>query len=167
MSHDHHSHSDEVYDHPIVPHDPKEGYDHTEPAVGAIFAFAVGSVALLILVIVAVQGYFDQIYQQAVDEKILTAPSQQLQDVRNRDAWNLTHYMYGDLKKESGRVRIPLDKAMDLFAQEAGAGKLFYPAKATAIKKEEPAAPAPAAAATGATPAASQAKQEAKHEAKK
>ena len=159
MSHDHPTHSDQVYDHPIERHDPKEGYDHTEPPVGAIFAFAIGSVTLLILIIVAVQGYFDQIYQQAVSEKILTAPSLQLQDVRNRDAWNMTHYMWGDLDKKSGRVRIPVDKAMDMFAQEAGAGKLFYPAKATAIKKEEPAAPAPAAAKPE---AASEAKPEAK-----
>jgi len=147
MSEHHHKHSDDVYEHPIVHHDPKEGYDRTEPAVGAIFAFAVGSVVLLILVIVAVQGYFDQIYQRAVSEKILTAPSEQLREVRNRDAWNATHYMYGDLDKKSGRVRIPVDKAMELFAQEAGAGKLFYPAKATAIKTEEPDAAAPAAGA--------------------
>lgn len=142
MSHDHPTHSDKVYEHPIVPHDPKEGFDPTEPATGAIFAFTVGSVVLLALVIVALQGYFDQIYYQAVSDKILTVPSQQLQDVRNRDAWNLSHFMYGDLKKDSGRIRIPLEQAMDKFAQEAGAGKLFYPAKATAIKKEEPATPA-------------------------
>ncbi len=154
MSHDHPTHSDQVYDHPIVHHDPKEGYDHTEPAVGAIFGFAVGSVILLILVIVAVQGYFDQVYQQAISEKILTAPSLQLQDVRNRDNWNMSHYMYGDLNKASGRVRIPVDKAMELFAQEAGAGKLFYPAKATAIKKEEPAAAPAAGSAPSAVPAA-------------
>ena len=166
MSHDHPTHSDEVYDHPIAPHDPKEGYDRTEPAVGAIFGFGLGSVLLLILLIVAVQGYFDQIYQQAVSEKILTAPSLQLQEVRNRDAWNMTHYMYGDMKKESGRVRMPVEKAMEMFAQEAGAGKLFYPAKATAIKKEEPAA-APAAGAAGAAPGAAAPAPAAKLDAKK
>jgi hypothetical protein len=132
-----HSHSDDVYEHPIEQHDPKEGFDPTEPATGAIFGFAIGSVVLLVLIIFALQGYFDQIYNQAVSEKILTAPSQQLQAVRDRDAWNLTHYMYGDLKKESGRVRIPIDQAMTKFAEEAEAGKLFYPAKATPIKKEE------------------------------
>jgi hypothetical protein len=82
-----------------------------------------------------------------------------LRDVRNRDAWNLSHYMYGDLDKSSGRVRVPIDKAMQTLADEAATGKLFYPAKPTVPKKEEPAttpgsaAVAPAAAAV-ATPAA-------------
>jgi hypothetical protein len=146
MSHDHPTHSDLAYDHPIEHHDPQEGFDKTEPAVGAIFAFTAGSVLLLILVIVALQRYFDQVYYEAIDEKILKVPSQQLEDVRNRDQWNLTHYMYGDLDKKSGRVRIPIDQAMQRFAQEASAGKLFYPAKATPVKKEEPAAPAAAPA---------------------
>jgi hypothetical protein len=144
------SHSDEEYDHPLAHHDPKEGFDATEPNTPAIWLFTVGSIIGLVLVIVAVQGYFNQIYKDAVTERVLTVPSELLQDVRNRDAWNLNHYMYGDLDKASNRVRMPIDKAMQTFAAEAAAGKLFYPAKATAIKKEEPAA---AATPAGATPA--------------
>ncbi len=98
------------------------------------------------------QGYFEEIYKQAVYERVLTVPSELLQDVRNRDAWNMTHYMWGNLDKSSNRVRMPIDKAMQTFAAEAAAGKLFYPAKDTPIKKDESdAAAAPAAA----TPAAS------------
>lgn len=152
------SHTDDSYEHPIVHHDPAEGFDKGEPHSGAIAAFGVVSVLMLVLLIFAVQGYFDKVYQQAVFDKVLSAPSGQLRDLRNRDAWNLTHYMYGDLNKTSGRVRIPIDRAMELYAQEAGAGKLFYPAKATAPKKDDymrpqtaeelnaPAAPAAAAA---------------------
>jgi len=142
--------SDEQYNHPMRRPDPKEGFDATEPNTPAIWLFTVGSIAGLILVIVAVQGYFNQVYKDAVTERVLTVPSELLQDVRNRDAWNLSHYMYGDLDKSSNRVRMPIDKAMQTFAAEAAAGKLFYPAKATAIKKEEPAA---AATPAGATPA--------------
>jgi hypothetical protein len=145
------SHSDDAYEHPIVHHDPQEGFDSTEPNTPAIWLFTVISVLGLVLVIVAVQGYFDQIYKQAVYERVLIAPSELLQDVRNRDAWNMTHYMYGNLDKSTNRVRIPLDKAMQTFAAEAAAGKLFYPAKPTPIKKEEPAAAA--AAPAGETPA--------------
>jgi hypothetical protein len=150
------SHSDEAYDHPIEHHDPQEGFDATEPNTPAIWLFTIVSVLGLVLVIVAVQGYFEEIYKQAVYERVLSVPSEQLRDVRNRDAWNLTHYMYGNLDKSTNRVRIPIDKAMQMFAAEAAAGKLFYPAKATAIKVEEPAAgasPAGAAAAGGAAPA--------------
>src|SRR5665213_1141256 len=153
------SHPDEHYDHPIEHHDPQEGFDHTEPNTPAIWLFTIASVIGLILVIVAVQGYFDQIWKEAVYDRVLSVPSALLQDVRNRDAWNLTHYMYGNLDKSTNRVRIPIDKAMQIFAAEAAAGKLFYPAKDTAIKVEEPAgaaaAPAggsPAGAPAGAAP---------------
>jgi len=149
------SHADDAYEHPIEHHDPQEAFDSTEPNTPAIWLFTVVSVLGLVLVIVAVQGYFDQIYKQAVYERVLIAPSELLQDVRNRDAWNMTHYMYGNLDKSTNRVRIPIDKAMQTFAAEAAAGKLFYPAKATPIKKEEPgaAAAAPASAPADATPA--------------
>jgi hypothetical protein len=141
---------DELYEHPIEHHEPQEGFDKSEPDSHAVWGFTAGSVAVLILVIFAVQGYFEQIYKEAVYQRVLAVPSEQLQDVRNRDAWNLSHYMYGDLDKSSKRVRIPIDKAMQMLADEAAAGKLFYPAKPTVPKKEEPATPATS---TGATPA--------------
>jgi len=145
------SNANEEYDHPIAHHDPSEGFDKSEPNTPAIWLFTVASVLGLILVIAAVQGYFEQIYKEAVYDRVLSVPSEQLQDVRNRDAWNLTHYMYGNLDKSTNRVRIPIDKAMQMFATEAAAGKLFYPAKDTPIKVEAPAAAAPA---DGAAPAA-------------
>jgi hypothetical protein len=123
--------------------DPKEGFDHTEPQSKAILFFGIGSVALLILTIVALQQYFDKIWQEAVYEKVLAPPSEQLKDLHYREDWFLTHYSFTD--KKSGVVRIPLDQAMDAFVKEAAQGKLFYPAKNTLPKKEEPAAaPAPA-----------------------
>ena len=153
------SHPDDSYEHPVERHDPAEGFDRTEPHAGAIAAFGVVSVLMLVLLIFAVQGYFDKVYQEAVFEKVLSAPSEQLRDLRNRDAWNLTHYMYGDLSKASGRVRIPIDRALELYAQEAAAGKLFYPAKPTAPKKDDYMQPLTAeqlnaAAAPAAAPAA-------------
>jgi hypothetical protein len=127
---------------------PKEGFDHTEPKVGAIAAFGVGSVLILILTIVALEVYFNKIWDEAVYEKILAPPSEQLKGLHYREDWFLTHYSFTD--KKTGVVRIPLDKAMDLFAQEAAQGKLFYPAKDALPKKEEPVvaaeAPAPAPA---------------------
>lgn len=135
----------------VVPADPREGFDHQEPSAGAIAAFAVGSMVLLVMTIAAIQGYFEHIWTQAVYEKVLAPPSEQLKEVRGRDDWNLTHYMYMD--KPSGQVRIPVDRAMELVLQDAAAGKTFYPAKATAPKKEEPAVAAPAPGAPGAAPA--------------
>jgi hypothetical protein len=149
------SRAKDVFEHPIEHHEPREGYDRTEPNAAAIWGFTIGSVVTLVLVIVAVQVYFESIYKEAVYERVLTAPSVQLQELRNRDAWNLSHYMYGDLSKSSGRVRVPIDQAIQTFANEAAAGKLFYPAKPTVPKKEEPEAPAaPATGVAVAPPAA-------------
>lgn len=136
--------------HEVTPADPREGFDRAEPSVGAIFGFAIGSVVLLAMTIIAIQQYFDHIWNEAVYQKILAPPSEQLRGVRGRDDWNLTHYMY--MNKASGQVRIPVDKAMELNLQDAAAGKTFYPAKAYVPKKEVPAVPAPGApGAPGAT----------------
>jgi hypothetical protein len=142
MSHDPHGHGEGAYEHPIENHIPEEGFDRSDPHVGAIFLFTAVSLAVLVLVIIAMQQYFEDIYAKAVYEKILAPPSEQLQELRNRDAWNLSHYMYGDLDKKSGRVRIPLDKAMELYVQDAQAGRLFYPARPSPVKPVEP-PPAP------------------------
>jgi hypothetical protein len=131
--------------------DPKEGFDHSEPSSGSIAAFAIGCLVLLVLTIVALQVYFNKIWSEAVYEKVLAPPSEQLKALHYREDWYLTHYSYTD--KKSGVVRIPLNQAMEKFAQEAAAGKLFYPAKEYVPKKEEPAAPAT----PGAAPAAGQA----------
>jgi len=133
-----------VHEEEIRHANPKEGFDHQEPQAGAIAGFAIGSVLLLIITILALQSYFNHIWEQAVYEKVLAPPSEQLLELRNREDWNLSHYGYID--KKSGAVRIPLDRAMELFKQEASSGKLFYPAKNTVPKKEEPVAAAAVAA---------------------
>src|SRR5215470_6498390 len=122
----------------------EEGFDRSEPKVGAIAGFAVGSVILLVITIVALQGYFNKIWDEAVYEKVLAPPSEQLKDLHYREDWFLTHYSFTD--KKTGVVRIPLDQAMQKFAAEAAQGKLFYPAKNYVPKKEEEQAAAPAPA---------------------
>ena len=128
----------------LRPVDPKVGFDHSEPHTGAIWGFTIGSIVVLALVIGSISGYFFKIWNDAEQEKILTAPDSRLQMVRGREDWDLTHSMY--LDKKSGQVRIPVDRAMELFLEETAAGKSFYPGKPTVPKKEEPAAAAPAAA---------------------
>ena len=114
---------------------PEEGFDRSEPRVGSIVGFALGSVVLLVATIIALQAYFNKIYDEAVYEKILAPPSEQLKELHYREDWFLTHYSFTD--KKTGVVRIPLDQAMQKFAQEASEGKLFYPAKSYVPKKEE------------------------------
>ena len=80
---------------------PKEGFDHTEPQSMAILGFGIGSALLLILTIFALEQYFNKIWQEAVYEKVLAPPSEQLKELHYREDWYLTHYHYTD--KKTGR----------------------------------------------------------------
>ena len=144
---------DPHYDHPIVPHDPKEGFDATEPAAQKITFFVIGSVLLLAITIIALQRYFDNVWYTTIEEKVLGAPTVDLQTQRNLEAWRLSHYEFTTPAKTT--VRIPIEKAREMFLNEVAAGKTFYPGQPTVPKPEEPA-----------TPAAGDAKQEGKQEAK-
>jgi hypothetical protein len=69
--------------------------------------------------------------------------------MRALSAWRLSHYEYADPSKT--RVRIPYERAKELFLADQAAGKTFYPAKPTAPKAEEPATPAAAPGAADAS----------------
>jgi hypothetical protein len=130
------------YEHEVAPHDPREGYDHTEPAARKIGLFIVISVITLVATIMALQSYFDKIWNEAVYEKVLSVPGEEVGDLRSLSNWRLSHYEYADPSKT--RVRIPFDRAKELFLADQAAGKTFYPAKPTEPKPEEPATPPPA-----------------------
>jgi hypothetical protein len=144
--------SESSYEHPRAHHDPSEGFDRTDPSAKWIWAFAAGSVIVLAMTIFALQQYFEGIWNQAVYQKVQLAPNQDISFVRGRDDWDLTHYEY--LNQKSGQIRIPLDRAQELFMKEIGAGKPFYPGKPTVPKPEEPdtTAAQPGAAQPGAAP---------------
>jgi hypothetical protein len=144
-------------DHQKLHHDPKEGFDPTEPAAAKIMFFVIGSVVLLVVTIVALQQYFDSVWNVAVEEKVLAAPAIVLQTQRNLEAWRLSHYEYTTPAKST--VRIPLAEARAMVLKDAAEGKTFYPAKPTVPKPEQPAA--------GATPAAAGAPAAGQQETKK
>ena len=132
--------SDKYHEGRVIPHDPKEGFDHTEPEAKSITGFVVASVIALVVVILAISAYFEKIYNEAVYEKVLSVPGQEVGELRQLEEWRLTHYEFVDNKKET--VRIPVERAKAPFLKEVGEGKYFYPTKPYAPKKEEP-APAP------------------------
>src|SRR6478736_4949775 len=125
------------YDHELPHHDPREGFDHSEPAARKITLFVIVSVVTLVVTIAALQSYFDKIWNEAVYEKVLAVPGEEVGDLRSLSGWRLNHYEYTDPSKKT--VRIPFDRAKELFLAEQAAGKTFYPGKATEPKAEEPA----------------------------
>jgi hypothetical protein len=130
------------YDSEVEKHRPEEGFDPTEPEAKSIWGFAIGSIVLLILVILAVQAYFDDVWNQAVYEKVLAVPGQEVGDLHNLENWRLSHYEFTDPSKTT--VRIPFEEARKAFLEEAQAGKTFYPGKPTEPKPETPDQPAAA-----------------------
>lgn len=129
-------HLDPHYDHEVVKHDPKEGFDPTEPEASRITLFVIISVITLVVTIVAVQNYFESAWTEAVTDKVLTVAPPELKDQHALENWRMTHYEYTTPAK--AEVRLPLDRARELVLAEAGQGKTFYPAKPTVPKKEEP-----------------------------
>jgi hypothetical protein len=149
------------YDQEVTHHDPKEGFDHSEPAARKITLFVIVSVITLVVTILALQAYFEKIWNEAVYEKVLSVPGEEVGDLRSVSNWRLNHYEYADPSKT--RVRIPYERAKELFLADEAAGKTFYPAKPTEPKPEEPATPAAAPgapAATAGAPAGAEVKQE-------
>jgi len=139
----------------------EHGYDTTEPKASAIAIFGILTMVLLLIVVFGIQFYFDTSKEHQVYTTVLAPEAQQLQDLRAKEDQQLTSYGYID--KQKGSVRIPIDRAMTLVAQEAAQGKFNYPTQNQVVKKPEaapaPGAPAPAGAAPAATPAAAPAKK--------
>jgi hypothetical protein len=131
--------SEDKYDHPMPHHEPSEGFDRNEPAASKIFLFVVVSVVTLVAMILAVQAYFDKIWNEAVYEKVLNVPGEEWGELHSLEAWRLAHYEYPDATKKE--VRLPYDRAKELFLKEAAEGKTFYPGKPTEPKPEEPVTP--------------------------
>jgi len=128
------------YDHEVVRHDPSEGFDRTEPDSKSITFFVVLSVVALVLTMVALQGYFQKVWDEMTYERVLAVPGGELADQRNLENWRLTHYEYADKSKTT--VRIPFERARELFLKDAAEGKTFYPGKPTEPKPETPTEPA-------------------------
>jgi hypothetical protein len=147
------------YDNEVQHHDPSEGFDHSEPAARKITLFVIISVITLVVTILALQSYFEKIWNEAVYEKVLSVPGEEVGDLRSVSNWRLNHYEYADPSKT--RVRIPYERAKELFLADQAAGKTFYPGKPTEPKPEEPATPP---AAPGAAPEAGKQPEAAKNQ---
>ena len=62
------------YDHEVQHHDPQEGFDHSDLDARKITLFVIVSVITLVVTILALQAYFDNIWNEAVYEKVLAVP---------------------------------------------------------------------------------------------
>ncbi len=126
----------------------KEGFDRTDPSGPWVVGFTIAIVVTVVVVVFAVDYLYHSTYQANVYQQQLAPESQDLQEIRQKEAEQLNHYRY--IGGDKTKVRLPIERAMELFAAEAKAGKTFYPAKPLPVKTPEQIA----AAAAGAKPGA-------------
>lgn len=105
-------------------------YDHTEPRYPSIWLILGGTVIFLAITGIAVQFYVEGLWTKLTYDKVLSQDSMQLQDLRNKEAQELSSFGVADPK--TGAMRIPLDQAMKSVIAEAGSPK--YPTAPYAVK---------------------------------
>ena len=125
-----------------------------EPKNFLILGIGLTSVAVLVAVMFGLQSYFLEIRNSEQQVKVLGKQSQELLDLRAKEQKRLTSFAYVD--KASGRVRIPIDLAMERLVEVGRAGVPSIQAEASPAACGGPAGGATSAAPGGsATPAAS------------
>jgi hypothetical protein len=136
----HHAASEELQ--PVGPDNP--GFDPGEPNAKGLAIFIFVFVVLLVVIFAGTTGYFNWAWERQTQEAVLGKPSEDLADLRAREDLQLKTYGY--INKEKGRIQLPIERAMELVAAEAAAGKPKYPTVATPVKKIEEVPVAAAAA---------------------
>ncbi len=131
-------------------------YDRRDAKSGLIAIVSIAILGVLVVMIVGVYWLYIEAYQRVDQEVYAGAPSQELQAIHEREEENLHRYSYID--KEKGVIRIPIDQAMQIVANEFGEGKVSYNTTSYPAKPEPPGGAAgganPPAVQPGAAPAA-------------
>lgn len=139
----------------VEAHDETFEFEHQEPKTNLIALLLVASCVVLVVIIVFLQWF----YSFTRDLKVSAAENvkfEPLEKLRADEDDRLKSYRYVD--KEKGIVQIPVERAMQLIAEEAKGGQPKYaqeikPMPAPSAAPTAAAAPAPAKAAEGAKPA--------------
>jgi hypothetical protein len=110
-------------------------FDRREPSAIWLAGFAISSLVLLVAIIAGVSWYFDYVEQQQVYEKQLAPVASDLLELRAKEEKDLN--TYGWVDKAAGAVRIPVNRAIELYLAEAASGKLKYPTTPQPAKPEQ------------------------------
>jgi hypothetical protein len=133
-----------------APHEVHHGehpfaYDRREPNYKVLLPFVAVCFLLFLVIVFGVSQYYEIFRDQLVEERVLQPESQELHAVRAMEQNYLN--TYGVVDKDKGVVRIPIERAMQLVAADAAAGKPKYNTNAYSVKSATAvpvAAPAPA-----------------------
>lgn len=107
-------------------------YDHTEPKGSLLFILFGATVVLLLLTAVGIQFYYTKIEENEIQTRVLAPENNQLKDLRLKEDQELHSFGYTD--KNAGKVRITIDRAMELVAKEANENRVKWPTAPYAVK---------------------------------
>jgi hypothetical protein len=139
------------------PDEHPHSYDHTEPR-GSLLLILIGITAiLLILTGIGIQYYYETLREQEVQQRVLMPENVQLRDLRAKEDQELHTYGYTD--KATGKVRIPIERAMQMVAQEAKENRVKWPTNPYPVKTAAELAAGPAVSQPGAAAANNAANQ--------
>jgi hypothetical protein len=108
----------------VHPDDHPHAYDRREPNYTFLTLFSVTAVVLFVLTVAGVTLYYRLYSDNTTYEKVLAPPSQELKAVRDREDREL--HTYHSIDKAQGKVRIPIDRAMELLVKESAENRLKY-----------------------------------------
>jgi hypothetical protein len=137
--------------HPEVEHELQHGehphaYDRRDPNYKILLPFSLISFLIFVVIVMGVTQYYEIFRDDMIQERVLAPESRELKALRALEEQQLTSY--GSVDKEKGLVRIPIDRAMELVAADAAAGKPKYNTNPYSVKSAV-AAPAAVPAAGG------------------
>jgi len=93
-----------------------EGYEKKDISIRAVAIGIIATVLLIVVFVVFLRGYFVLNYEKDLTEEIVNNPSQELQEILDKDKALLDNY--GIIDKQKGIYQIPIDSAMKLVVQE-------------------------------------------------
>jgi hypothetical protein len=94
----------------------KDGYEKRDVKVWHIIGYAAAIIVFLVVVIIILNNYFIAAKEDLVYNVYLKPESSEIRDIRARDTEILTTYKL--LDETRGVYRIPIDRAMQLLAEE-------------------------------------------------
>jgi len=92
------------------------GYEKKDIKAIPIIGYAIGIIVFLVVVILILNNYFMAAKEELVYNVYLKPESSEIRDIRAIDIENLTTYKC--LDKKRGVYRIPIERAMQLLAEE-------------------------------------------------
>ncbi len=102
-------------EHPPTPED--AGYEKRDVNVNKIILAGVISVIIIVVLVIVVFDQFTAVKEELVYEKVLKPESVALRELRTRETEELTTYKV--LNEKDSVYRIPIERAMELMAEEA------------------------------------------------